>query len=309
MMTLCNCITAPADDERSYDLHSFEELWRNCTALNNVFIPQRDWINYRDFCLAERDEAQHQPIMWLAYRRGYLGNFTRPIHQFILEGKPETNTITKKYKGDLAERWFLKGCFLERYRASRIFEGRVAELRFTLWLRQNGWEISSLEAYGGQFDIEAQSPKATQTLFEVKYLATEEYRFLIDVQALKNGGVSVGCASLYSPLDYLLCRAYEAANQLDGAGPARIATLILKDYSVFNLQLEDHWIHWDNPSLFKKDQDIQPFLDKFRKKYPNFEDDMVSRFKSLSQIWILQDTRDSGLELKYRIDPVTGHQV
>ncbi|HET6646407.1 MAG TPA: hypothetical protein VFH01_03695, partial [Pyrinomonadaceae bacterium] len=61
--------------------------------------------------------------------------------------------------------------------------------------------------------------------------------------------------------------------------------------------------------LFKKDQDIQPFLDKFRKKYPNFEDDMVSRFKSLSQIWILQDTRDSGLELKYRIDPVTGHQV
>ena len=308
MVIMCNCISAKAEDEYSYDLRPLEELRRYCTALRNVFIPQEQWANYKGFCLSDRDEAQHQPIMWLAYRRGYLGNFTGPIHQFILEGKPETKTITNQYKQDLVERWFLKKDFLERYRASRIFEGRLAELRFASWLRQSGWQIFSLEAYDGEFDIEAQSPEGAQTIFEVKYLATEEYRFLLGVQALKNG-VSSGWPSLYSPLDYLLCRTYEAANKLDRAGPTRIATLILTDYSAFDLQLKDRWIQWDNPRLFRKDQDIQPFLDKFRKQYPNFEEDMASRFKSLQQIWILQDTREFGLERKYCIDPVTGHQV
>jgi len=186
--------------------------------------------------------------------------------------------------------------------------GSTIELRFASWLRQNGWQISSLEAYGGEFDIEAQSPEDAHTVFEVKYLATEEYRFLLDVQALKNGASS-GWPSLYSQLDYLLCRTYEAANKLDPAGPTRIATLILKDYSAFDLQLKERWIQWDNPRLFRKDLDIQPFLDKFRKQYLNFEEDMTSRFKSLRQIWILQDTRDLGLERKYCIDPFTGHQV
>jgi hypothetical protein len=308
MVTVCDCISAQAADEYSYDLGPFEELRRNCTALRNVVIPQKQWTDYKGFCSADRDEAQHQPIMWLAYGLGYLGNFTGPIHEFILAGKPETNTVTNQYKQDLIERWFLKKDFLERYKASRIFEGRLAELRFASWLRQTGWQISSLEAYGGKFDVEAQNPEGAQTVFEVKYLATEEYRFRLGVEALKNGA---GCdsLSLYSPLDYLLCRTYEAAHKLDGAGATRIAVLILGDYSAFDLQLEERWINWDKPRLFSRDQDIQPFLDKFFQQYPDFEKDMGSRFKSLQQIWILQDTRDFGLERKYGIDPITGHQV
>jgi hypothetical protein len=262
MVTVCDCISAQAEDEYSYDLCPFEELRRNCTVLRNVFIPQEHWADYKGFCLSDRDEAQHQPIMWLAYRRGYLSNFTGPIHQFILEGKPETNTVTNQYKQDLVERWFLKKDFLERYKASRRFQGRLAELRFASWLWQIGWQISSLEAYGGEFDVEAQSPEGAQTVFEVKCLATEEYRFLLGVQALKNG-VSYGRPSLYSPLDFLLCRTYEAANKLDEAGPTRIATLILTDYSAFDLQLEKRWIQWDKPRLFRRDQDILLIVNYF----------------------------------------------
>lgn len=298
MVPVCDCISAQAADEYSYDLRPFEELRQNCTALRNVFIPEEQWNDYKNFCSPGQDEAQHQPIMWLAYRGGYLCKFTEPIHEFILEGKPETNTVTKQYKKDLIERWFSKKEFLERYKASRIFEGRLAELRFASWLRQTGWQISSLEAYGGEFDVEAQNPEGAQTVFEVKYLATEEYRFRLGVQALNNGA-GADSLSLSSPLDYLLCRTYEAARKLDGADATRIAVLILGDYSAFDLQLKEGWINWDKPRLFRGDQDIQPFLNTFFQKYPDLEEDMGSRFKSLQQIWILQDTRDFGLERKF----------
>lgn len=301
MVSMCDCISAQAGDEYSYDLCPFEELRRTCTALHSVFIPQEGWGDYRGFCLSDRDEAQHQPIMWLAFRRGYLGNFTGPIHQFILEGKPQADIVTSQYKQDLVERWFLKKDLRERYKASRIFCGRLAEFRFASWLQYIGWKISSLEAYGGKYDVEAKSPEGDQTVFEVKYLATEEYRFLLSVQALVNG-VSYGRPACYSPIDYLLCRTYEAAHKLDGAGSARIAALILSDYSTFELQLKNHWIKWDKPTLSKKEQDIEPFLEKFCRQYPNFEADMDSRFKSLKQIWILRDSCDFGLELKFCID-------
>lgn len=115
--------------------------------------------------------------------------------------------------------------------------------------------------------------------------------------------------SLYSPLDYLLCRTYDAANKLYRTSPTRVATMILTDYSAFALQLKKRWIQWDNPRLFRGDQDIQPFLYKFLQKYPDFENDMGSRFKTLEQIWILRDTCDLGLKKEFCIDPVTGHQV
>jgi hypothetical protein len=246
--------------------------------------------------------------MWLAFCRGYLGNLTGPIHQFILEGKSQMDIVTSQYKHDLVERWFLKNNFRERYKTSRIFGGRLAELRFALWLRCIGWKISSLEAYGGKYDVEAQNPEGAATVFEVKYLATDEYRFLLSVQALGNG-VSYGRPGCYSPIDYLLCRAYEAAHKLDKAGPIRIAALILADYPAFELQLKNHWIKWDKPSLCKKEQDIEPFLEKFCQQCPNFESDLGSRFKSLNQIWILRDSCDFGLERKFCIDLNTGRQV
>lgn len=305
-MIVCDCISAQPEDEDFYDLCSFEELRRDCEALRNVFIPQDHWEFYKNFCVSDRDEAQHQPIMWLAYRRGCLGNFTVPIHQFILEGKPETKTVTRQYQKDLVERWFLKDDFIAKYKTSRIFKGRLAELRFASWLQQSGWQISSLEAYGGEFDVEAKSPEGAQTSFEVKYLATEEYRFRRGVEAFSNNGVSYSRPDCYSPTDYLLCRTYEAAHKLDGAVSARIAVIILADYSAFQPQLENCWIKWDNPGLCRRGQDILPFLDKFLQRYPDFEQDMGTRFRSLDQIWIFRDTGASGglgMEQKFCIDP------
>ena len=308
MVINCDCISAQTSVERSHDFCAFEELRRNCTALRNVLIPEEYWASYKNFCLANRDEAQHQPVLWLAYRRGYLAKFTGPVHNFIIEGKPRSNTVTNQYYKDLAERWYMKKDFFERYKISRMFQGRLAELRFAMWLHQTGWKIVCLEAYGGMFDVEAQSPEGAQTVFEVKYFAKEESRFRLGVEALDND-VSSGWVSLYSQIDYLLCRTYEAAQQLKGADQARVAALVLADYSTVKLQLEYGWIRWDGPSLYRRDQDIEQFLVKFSRKYPKFEEQMDSWFRSLNQIWILEDSHDFGLERKFCINPVTGEQA
>lgn len=301
-MIMCDCISRQPRD----DFDSFRNLRLHCDALKNVFIPDDHWENYKNFCLSDYDEAWHRPQMWLAYQGGYLTNLTTPIHQFILEGKQETKTVTPQYQKDLVERWFLKEDYIKRYKNFRIFQGRLAELRFASWLQQNGWQISSLEAYGGNFDVEAKSPEGAQIIFEVKHLAIEESRFQLRVQALRNGGVSYGRPGVYSPMDYLLCRTYEATHKLNEAVSTRIAVIILADYSTFELQLNDGWIKWGSPSLFQREQDIQPFLDNFLERYPNFEQDVGEKIKSLDRIWIFQDTgtpENLGMEQKFCIDP------
>lgn len=261
-MIACDCISAQSTNLSDPDFSLFEELGQNCKALRNLLIPNEHWTDYKNFCLSKPDEAHHRPIMWLAYRGGCLCNFTKPIHTFFLEGKPPTKLITSQYREDLKEQWFLKNNHNERYETSRIFQGRLAELRFASWLQQSGWQISNLEAYRGEFDVEAINPSGAKIFFEIKYLALEENRYNLGVKALNSNGVSSEALDCYSPSDYLLCRTYEAAHKLRGAFSSRIAVIVLADYSVFRLPLKDGWIKWNEPSLSNRGQDIQPFLIK-----------------------------------------------
>lgn len=292
----CDCMLSLSVNEHIADFSSFEKLRQKCAALHSILIPNDDWKEYKKFCTS-CNETQASGIMWLAYQRGYLSNLTKPIHEFILKA-----TITKQYRKDLTENWFLKN---NPFKASCKFQGRLAELRFAFWLRQNEWHVSSLEAYGGNFDTEAQSPEGTQSFFEVKYLnVAEECRSLAE-QSLLNDCI-IGGLSPCSRMDYLLLRAYEAAVKLDQASNQnRIAVLILEDYFPFERLLKNRWIEWESPKL-GKEQNIKNFLEeKFKGKYSDVELDLGTRIKSLQQIWIFRNTSSFDLERKFVINPAT----
>lgn len=274
-----------------------------CPALSQVLIPNSLWPDYQRFYLGKPDEARHTCITWLAFRRCLLPRITSPIHRFILEGNVLRLSVIQQYLSDLPERWFLKPDVMSRYEAARRYQGRLAELRFALWLEQQCWSISQLEAYGGQFDIEAKSPEGGEVVIEVKFLGQEKGSFISDVQAIQNR-VSSSWNSLYSPLDYLLYRIYEAAIKLNTSSHRRIAVAILSRFGDYSLQLEEGWIDWKNPRFFRADNDIKPFLDDRLIKNPNLKRELPVELRKLNNIWILSDSTEFSLSLEYDVEPV-----
>jgi hypothetical protein len=137
MMIECECANKRIPN-RSTALRDFELVRQKCSALHQVLIPDGIWPKYFSFCNSEKDEALHCPIAFLAYRRGFLRNFTAPIHRFLLEGLQSECEVTKQYKKDLVENWILQNNYKSRFEQSRIFQGRWGELCFALWLEQAG---------------------------------------------------------------------------------------------------------------------------------------------------------------------------
>lgn len=280
---------------------AFTDVRGQCPALGQVLIPDSLWPDYQRFCLGKPDEARHASITWLAFRRCLLPRITSSIHRFILEGNVPRVSVTQQYLSDLPERWFLKPDVMSRYEAARRYQGRLAELRFARWLEQQHWSISQLEAYGGEFDIEAKSPEGSEAVMEVKFLGEERGSFISGVQAIQHG-ISSGWSSLYSPLDYLVYRIYEAAIRLNTSSHRRIAVVILSRFGDFSLQLEGGWIDWKNPRFFRADHDIKPFLDERLIENPHLERELPVELRKLNNIWILSDSSELSLSLKYDVE-------
>lgn len=308
MVLECECNRKRIPD-RSMVLRDFELVRQKCSALHQVVIPDNIWPKYFSFCNSEKDEALHCPIAFLAYSRGFLGNFTAPIHRFLLEGPPPERKVTKQYQKDLLEDWFLQSNYKSRFEKSRIFQGRWGELCFALWLDQAGWRIENIEAYGGPFDVEAISSMGTKCAFEVKYLGNEECLFELRVTANLRGGVAGKSMPVYPPLDYLLFRLYEASKKLDGYSGHKIVVAILTDYTeYFEIPLEESWIDWSRPEFFRRGQDIEPFLsDKFAIN-PQLEKDVQRYITSIDEIWIFRNDNLS-IERKHVLKPKRAYEV
>ena len=304
-MRVCSCVAPATLDEFFEDISPFELVRASCPALSQVVVPDSIWTQYKAFCLSEFDDANFRPITWLAFRRGYLANFTRPIHRFVLDGRKEGVQPTDKCLKDLCERWFLKSDVMARFQVSKRFEACIAELRFAEWLERGSWNITNLEVYGGKHDVEASSDKLADTTFELKYLGTDTERFLASVAAIR-AGVAFGYGNPHGATDYLLCRVYEAAKQLESANGRRVAAIILTDYSNFKLQLENNWIDWNQPKLFRNHADIEPVIRNIAERNLSFPSDMRQTIRRLDEVWIFRDTRDFELELLFRIDPKSG---
>ncbi len=288
MLLECECDSNKVPD-RSTALRDFELVRQKCPALHQLVIPEEICPIYFSFCNSETDEALHRPIAFLAYCQGFLGNFTAPIHRFLLKGLPLEREISKQYQKDLVENWILQSDYKSRFEKSRIFQGRWGELCFALWLEQAGWRIENLEAYGGSFDVEAVSSEGAKSAFEVKYFANEECLFELGVAANLRGGVAGSSMPVYPPLNYLLFRLYEAFKKLYSASDHRIAVVIITDYTeYFEVPFEESWIDWRRPKFIRGGGGIEPFLqDKFVDN-PWLEEDVQRYIASIDEIWIFQ---------------------
>lgn len=308
MICECEC-TIKRIPDRSTALRYFELVRQKCSVLHQIMIPDEIWPRYFSFCDSEKDEALHCPIAFLAYCRGFLGNFTAPIHRFLLEGLPPEREVTQQYQKDLVENWILQDNYKSRFEKSRIFQGRWGELCFALWLEQAGWRIENLEAYGGPSDVEAVSSEGTKSAFEVKYFANEECLFELGVTANLCGGVASSSMDVYPPLNYLLFRLYEASKKLDDYSDNKIAVVIITDYmQYFEIPLEESWIDWRRPKFIRLGQGFEPFLrDKFVDN-PRLEEELQSYIASIDEIWIFQ-VGNLSIERKHIIMPKRAYEV
>jgi len=180
----------------------------------------------------------------------------------------------------------------QRFKYGRMFQGRLAELLFSQWLDHEGWNIGTLEAHGAEVDVEATSTNGDSCSFEVKHLGQEEVLFNLGVGALQTNGVSVGSIPVYSPVDYMLYRIYEAARQLKKVPNRKIVVVILTDFDTYYKHpIEEGWIDWKAPRFLQRDEDIAVFLDAKYMENPALDDDMRRDISQMDEIWFFDKER------------------
>lgn len=284
-MLNCKCYDIE-ESENEEPLSAFSRVRDACPALNKVFIPDDIWNEYQNFCAEPSDEALHAPITYLAYKRKHLARLTGPVHQLLFNENELNPRLAKPYKSDLVERWMFQNDIDQRFKKASIFQGKLYELVFAHFLTRKRWRVESLEALGGSADVKATSPDGHLFSFEVKHIGTDNVLFELGVKALSEDGVSCGYTPVYSPVDYLIYRVYEAAKQLDGSKDQKVIVIVLDEYQTyFERPLKEGWIDWRNPKFLRQDQDIDPFLDEKYAKNPNLDDDVKKHISKVHQIW------------------------
>ena len=292
---VCSSHLLPSEFEKQID--GFYQLRKSCPALQ-LTIPDKILAQHIAFTKSPPDANHHSSVPFLAYRRGLLGDFTKSLHRFLV-GKE----ISNQYKRDLRETWVLESDENSRFKKFRNYQSRLAELDFAKWLEAEQWEISNLEAYGGLFDVEANSSNHEVVNFEVKFLAQRRIVFELIRDSFANP--TVARLGVYSPVDYLLFRLYEAAQQLKGSTTPRVAVAIVENYELsFETILSE--IDWNNPQFLKRDSEISAFLEEKYKKNSILDADLKTAIKSLDEIWILRYNNNFELEILHQFQ-ITSH--
>jgi hypothetical protein len=289
---VCSSYSLPSGFEEQ--ITAFYQLRNSCPALK-LTIPDQILERHIAFTNSPLDANNHCSIPFLAYRHGYLEDFTKSLHKFSFDKE-----ISAQYRRDLQETWVLEPDETLRFKKTRNYLSRLAELDFARWLELEQWEISNLEIYGGSYDVQAFDNNQRATSFEVKFLAQRELVF----ELIRDSFTSPTVARLgvYSPIDYLLFRLYEAAQQLKNSPSYRVAVAIVSDYQLsFKIPLSEGWINWSNAQFLKRDSEIFTFLDKEYTKNPNLDADLITTIQELDEIWILQHRNHFDLHLEHRI--------
>lgn len=295
----CRCSVGSVPKQIFEQVTAFYDLRNACPVLR-LAIPDELVEKHLSFTNAGPDSAHHCSVPFLAYRNGCLSEFTNSMHRFAFHGAELRKEITKQYKSDLRETWVFKNDETSRFKEARRYLSRHAELDVARWLESQDWQISSLEMYGGQFDIEGSKRDYAATAFEVKFLAQQEVLFELNRASFMSPEAIR--LSMYSPMDYLLFRLYQAARQLQTTRKNRIAVAVVSDYDLsFRVPLQEGWINWKNPSFLKRDAEIQEFLSKEYKKNPNLDADIKAVISELNEIWILRYKTSFELQREHRI--------
>ena len=295
----CSCSTRARPTRFDQQVNAFYELRNSCPALR-LTIPDELEERHARFSTTEPDSALHCSVPFLAYRRGCLPEFTASLHEFATTEEGVRSDLPQQYLKDLRETWVLESDEGSRFSASRRYLSRLAELHFAHALKAENWEIMNLEMYGGNFDVEAQSHSRIAAAFEVKFLAKREVVFELNRASFSNP--TFGWLGVYSPMDYLLFRLYQAALQLQAAEGKRIAVAIVSDYEIsYELPLCEGWIDWTNPAFLKRDSEIGYFLSEQYANNPQLDADIKTFITSLSEIWILRYESSFELKREHRI--------
>lgn len=296
---VCSCSDRAVPEQFSEQVTTFYGLRRACPVLR-LTIPDELAESHLGFTRSEPDTVFHCSVPFLAYRRGCLPDFTASLHRFALDGTKVRADIKAQYLSDLRETWLLETDEVSRFRKARNYLSRLAELDFARALETEQWQIENLEMYGGKFDIEGLSKDRVSTSFEVKFLAQREVLFELNRASFTNPIAS--WLGVYSPIDYLLFRLYEAARQLQNAQARRIAVAIVSDYDVsYKIPLSENWIDWTNPEFLKRDSEIQTFLAAQYAKNPELDVELKAFIAGLSEIWILRYQDSFELRREHRI--------
>jgi len=265
---------------------AFYSLRSTCPVLR-LTIPDELAERHLNFTNAEPDAAYHCSVPFLAYRGGCLSDFTDSLHRFAFDGTELRKEVTAQHISDLRETWVLEVNEISRFRKARNYLSRLAELDFARWLEIQRWQITNLEMYGGQYDVEGVSNDHVATAFEVKFLAQREVLFELNRASFMNP--TAGWLGVYSPIDYLLFRLYEAARKLQDSRAKRIAVAIVSDYDVsYKIPLSEGWIDWANPEFLRHDSEIQAFLSAQYARNHNLDAELKTFITGLSEIWILR---------------------
>lgn len=296
---VCSCSVIAVPPQGSEQIAAFYRLRTTCPVLR-LTIPDELAESHFNFTKSGPDDAYHCSVPFLAYCGGYLSDFTESLHRFVLDGTELRKEVTAQYLSDLRETWILEVDEISRFRKARNYLSRLAELDFARWLESRQWQISNLEMYGGQFDIEGLDNDHVATIFEVKFLAQREVLFELNRSSFTKP--TANWLGVYSPIDYLLFRLYEAARKLRDTREKRIAVAIVSDYDVsYKIPLSKEWIDWKNPKFLKRDSEIQIFLSDQYSKNQNLDAELKNFINGLSEIWILRYKDSFELQLEHQI--------
>jgi len=252
----CPCLTVKVNKEGDV-LNQFEEIRRHCAALREILLPDEIWTTFRESAMAEFDAARHGSMLLSAFKDDCLHKITSPIHKFLLVAKK----IKNGYIQELKENW-LEANVLRRHQRFRGDYGKVIELLIAEWLENQGWKITNLEATCGNADIEASSPENIPHDIEIKYIGTEDDKFLsiVSTRLTKEQFSSLeedlkaeeddrekrkkieesfrkadsGTFDPYSGANFILFKAYEAAKQLQrfrGGEKRKMAIIVISSLS------------------------------------------------------------------------------
>lgn len=284
----CSCMTSSADDGTAI-IDVLSALRASCPALNSVFLPDDTWSDFKTWHAEYDTVATHRSMLFLALERGHLGRITGPIHRYLIENSVLRSNVRRQYVKDLRERWMFYADPFERHHKSRMFSGRITELQFAEWLEVRGWRIQGLEALRSGCDVEATTASGGVTGFELKSIGSEDHDFAMILRSLAQRP-SAGSVSPYAAINYLLFRVFEAANQLRQFNGHRIAVAIIDDltWGRFEMQLDNQWIDWANPTFLPGDPEWERFLIEQKDRYPDINAQLVSTLGRIDGTWIIK---------------------
>jgi hypothetical protein len=300
-------------------IKDFSEMRDKCPALREVLLPDSIWQQFRDWHSRPDDVAAHCSIVLLAFRRGYLGRVTAPIHRYIVSSAGVLPGVRKQYVKDLRERWMLHGDPIKRNRLARIFRGRLVELQFAVWLESQSHKVVGLETTREGPDIETVSSDGIANTFEVKFIGVEDADFTSFLQSIA-GLQAGGSVSPYTAMNYLLFRAYEAARQLRAVTGTKTVVVVIDDttWCRFAMQLTGHWINWANPQFFSgefvsQEDDWNAFFTEQRKHHPYLPNDLAPALQEIHSVKIFRQTSafefclEYDQSLRHHFDPDIRH--